>query len=511
MDFSADHHSVWFDTTSSTHYPSISEAKVVTADVIVVGGGLAGITTAFLLQRSGKKVVVLEARKIGEGVSGHTTAHITMAHELIYDHLIKTFGKGGAATYAQASQTAIETIATLVRELQIDCDFHRVDEYVFAEHTEEEEGVVREFEALQTIHAAVQIEKLSTSPLPFKTLTTIKYHNQAQFHPRKYLLALAAEFVKMGGMICEHSRVTNVHEDEPCVVEVSEQKIVAKKVVIATHFPILDRGGFFARMVPERSYVMAATIKDNLPLAMFDSAEDPSHYIRMQQTPQGNVLIVGGEDHVTGQARDTREHFEKLRQYIQQRFDVTSFLYHWSSQDNYTYDRVPFIGSYLPTSKHLFVITGLNGWGMTNSTVGALLLHDLVLEKENNWSSLYTPLRFKVTQELLPIMNMGWETVKHKVKKKLGQIHLPQIENLDDLELKPGSSRVVLYRGEDTAVYKDRQGKTHVVSAHCTHLGCDLSFNDAEESWDCPCHGSRFDVDGEVLHSPAITPLLRKT
>lgn len=389
--------SYWLASTDTpAFHHKLSDVKKV--DVIIVGGGIAGITTAFLLSQSGKKVCILEADEILKGVTGHTTAHVTVAHELIYSSLNKKFGFQYAKDYAGASTSALEKIQENVTKFKIKCDFNRVNEFVFGATKQDKGTIKEEFELSKKIGLSVSL--LDEAPLPFETFGAVKYSDQALYHPRKYLLALAKEIIKKGGYIVQHARVTSVSEGEPCIVYVGEKKVQATDIVIATHYPILDRALFFTKLVPYRSYVYGCYIKEDLGLQMFDSSEDPSHYFRTHPTSKGNLLIAGGEDHITGHEPDTNRNYALLEDYIRTRFTVKEIAYRWSSQDTYTFDRLPLIGPYMKDSKHMFVASGFNGWGMTNGTLSGILLHDAIMNKKNSYAYLYDPHRFSLPQSI---------------------------------------------------------------------------------------------------------------
>ena len=491
--------SFWIATTPETEFPSLVEDTSV--DVAILGGGIVGITSALFLKEAGLSVAVIEANRIIKGVTGYTTAHITSAHNLIYNHLTQHFSKDEAQQYANANQEAIEKIAQLVKEHDIDCDFRRTSEYIYAESEEDVEELRREFEAAKSL--GLPVSYMDAAPLPFKTYGSIHYKNQAQFHPRKYLLALAKLIPGNGSFVFENTRALDVESGEPHKIKTDKGYLTAKRVIIATNFPFLNQGMFFARMEVYRSYVLGIRIADEIPQEMFDSSKDPSHYIRTQPTSDGILVIVGGEDHPTGHAADTIEYYKRLEQFARDHFQVKSIDYHWSTQDNYSFDRVPFIGRFTPGSKHIYVDTAFKGWGMTHSMVAATILSDLVLGMSNPYQELYNPGRFK-------LLTTGGKLITQNIQiaETLLRGRLSKPEKYSGLNI--GEAKVVDIKGEEVAVYKDYEGNIHAVSPTCTHMGCVLSWNSAEKSWDCPCHGSRFNFDGKFIHGPAVKDLERK-
>lgn len=482
-------------------YPQLDTS--VKVDVIIVGGGIAGLHTAYLLKQQGKRVAVIEATKIAAGVSGHTTAHITSEHNLIYDYLIEKFGKDKARTYATANQHALARIAEIITTEEIDCDFERSSQILLTEKKSDVEILKKEFDAAKSLGLPVTYHDLVE--LPFKHYGAIKYQHQARFHPVKYLHAIAKKINGDGSYIFENSRVTDVKEGDPCIVITEVGELAAKDVIIATNFPILDRGGYFARMTAARSYVIGVYIEEKLEY-MYDDTDSPFHYVRNQETDKGTMVIVGGEDHDTGAKSDTEECYKKLEAYARDHFTVKSIAYRWSSQDAYPHDKVPFIGKYSPISNHLWVSTGFNGEGMTQSMIGAIVLSDLIDGKENQWADLYSPLRFKATVEGPVLMNTGMLIAKDEVTSTIDKI-IPADESDKIKELKSNQSVVVKIDRDKVAAYKDEEGQIHTVSAKCGHQGCELVFNQAEKTWDCPCHGSRFGIDGDILHGPTVRRL----
>jgi glycine/D-amino acid oxidase-like deaminating enzyme/nitrite reductase/ring-hydroxylating ferredoxin subunit len=493
--------SVWIDTTPSTHYPSLSSIPDV--DVIVIGAGIAGLTTAYLLQTSGMNVVVLEMQQIVKGVTGYTTAKVTSLHNLIYDHLIHTFGEEQARMYGEANQAGLEKIAELAESLHISCDFLRTSSYTFTESEREIKKIETEVEAAIKLGLPAAFVTETELPLPVKAAVT--FRNQAQFHPRKYLLGLAEAFVNAGGHILEYTRVLEVEEGKPCRVTTNRGMISAPHVVVATHFPVYDPAFYFTRLAPYRSCVVGVKLDIPAPRGMYIGVEEEAYSFRNQPTPDGEILIVGGEGYKTGQGGSVREHFERLEAYARQHFPVTATAYHWATQDQRTLDHVPYIGLISPSSKNVYVATGFNGWGMTNGTAAGIILSDLISGRENAWSVVFNPNRFKPLASSKQLISEG-----ANIAKEIVTGHLPKSAPQVLQELAIGDGKVVQHNGEKIAVSKDVSGKLHMVSALCSHMGCVVNWNNAEMSWDCPCHGSRFDADGKVLHGPAVKDLEAK-
>jgi glycine/D-amino acid oxidase-like deaminating enzyme/nitrite reductase/ring-hydroxylating ferredoxin subunit len=494
--------SYWIASTPTTGYdPAPAELDV---DVAVLGGGIAGLSTAAALQAKGRSVAVVEAARIVEGVTGYTTAKVTSSHGLLYGYLIDTFGEERARLYAQSQQAALARIVTTVERDGIDCDLVRTASYVYSE--DELEPLEREAEAAARLGLPVELVK--DVPLPYAVAGAVRYADQARFHPRRFLLRLAETIVANGGLVLERTRALDVDEGDPCVVTTDRGVIRARDVVVATHIPFLDRGMFFARQFPMRDYVVAARVDaDAAPDGMFLSTEQPTHSVRVTEDGDATLLIVGGEGHTTGRADDTEDRYRRLEAWTAERFGVADFTHRWSTQDYTSADRVPFVGRFHPGAKRLWVATAFGAWGMTNGTMSGTLLADLVTGTANPLREVYDPGRVgPVAQKAKTLVKENAAVAKELVA---GYLTPGDVASVD--ELGPGEAAVVRTGLSKTAAYRDAEGVLHAVSARCTHLGCIVGWNAAETSWDCPCHGSRFDVDGNVLQGPAVEPLARKT
>lgn len=494
--------SLWIDTTPTTNFPPLPANLAV--DVAIVGGGIVGLTAATLLQRAGKRVAVVESRKMIEGVTGHTTAKVTSLHRLIYAELIEQFGEEKARLYAESNQAAISQIAAFIEEEQIDCNFERQSAYTFTESTHDLAKIEAEVEAAQKLGLPATFVREASLPFPIQG--AIRLDNQAQFHPRKYLLALVNTLITNGAYLFEETRALDVEEGSPCQVITDQGTVSAQDVIVATNLPILDRGLFFAKAFPKRSYIVGAPIDPaEAPVGMFINTGSPYRSFRTAHADGSTLLLVGGEEHKTGHATDTEERYQRLEVYARDRFGVSAFDYRWSTQDYTSADRVPYIGQLTPRSQHIYVATGFGGWGMTNGTLSGMLLADLILEKTNPWAKLYKATRAK------PFL------AKKSLKENLdsaqdwigGRLVFPQGTSFS--ELARGEGKILtINQVEKVAAYKDAQGTIHTVSPACTHLGCFVCWNSAEKSWDCPCHGSRFSYDGRVIHGPAVKDLAPK-
>jgi glycine/D-amino acid oxidase-like deaminating enzyme/nitrite reductase/ring-hydroxylating ferredoxin subunit len=495
--------SVWIET--GPVQPAFDELDgEARADVAVIGGGIAGITTALLLTEAGVRVVLLEADRLVHGVTGHTTGKVSSQHGLIYDRLRSRFGADGARTYGEANEAALAWIAERVEADGIECDFRRRTAYAYASSSSERAQVEAEAEA--AAEAGLPAHLTDTVPLPFAGDGAVRFDRQAEFHVRRYLLALVDALTAGGCRIFERSRAVGLESRKrPAVVKTPGGRVVAEQVVVATHYPFLDRSLAFARVHPERSYAILCRIEGAPPDGMLISADTPTRSVRAVPVDGEELLLVGGEGHRTGTGGDTEQRYRRLEAFAREHWDVRSVEYRWSAQDNTTLDHVPYVGRLSPCEQRVFMATGFAKWGLTGGTAAALLLTDLLTGRENAWASLFDPNRLTLRASAPRFVK---ENVQAGLRFVGDRLTRPGRRNADDLL--PGEGDIARLDGERVAAYRDEHGTLHAVSPTCTHLGCQVNFNPAERTWDCPCHGSRFAVDGSVLEGPAVRGLERK-
>lgn len=489
--------SLWLATTPGTAYPALTGD--VTVDVAVIGGGLAGICAATLLKEAGKSVAVLEARRVGHGVTGHTTAKLTALHGLAYSQLLNRFGKVKARAYADANLRAIEEIKRLAAERGIDCDLRPTTAYTYTEDGSEVDSFREEADAGAAL--GLPIEFTERTPLPFDVAAAVMLADQAQYHPLKFLLALAEQLPGDGSHLFEESRVLEYKPGDPCTVTTQNGTVTARDVIIASHYPIGDKALYSLRMTPKRSYVLGVRPADGVPDGLEDGmlyGTTPGHSVRTQPTDGGTLLLLGGEGHTTGEGGSTAERYLRLEEWARQWFGEHEVVYRWSAQDNQTLDGVPYIGRAAPGIDHLYVATGFGGWGMTHSLVSAMLLRDLIQGRPNPWEEVYEPRRINL-HGAMDLLEMGVRSTRHLV--------LDRVTGDRSWSVPPGQGVVVRDEEGTVALYRAEDGSLTKLSAACTHMGCIVSWNDGEGSWDCPCHGSRFTADGAVIQGPAIHPL----
>jgi glycine/D-amino acid oxidase-like deaminating enzyme/nitrite reductase/ring-hydroxylating ferredoxin subunit len=491
--------SLWLATAPATRYAALAGETVV--DVAVLGGGIAGLTTALLLKREGARVAVVEARRVGSGVTGCTTAKVSALQSTIYSTIRSRKGDDAAGVYASASLAAVELVEQLAHDEAIECDLERRPALTYALTEGERSSVEEENDA--AVASGLPVDFVETAELPFPTFGAVRLANQIRFHPVRYLQGLAAAVDGDGSHVFEHTRATGVDEGSPCVVETTGGALRADHVVVATHYPIFDRGLYFARLKAQRSYCIAARLRRvaHLPVGMSINAGNPTRSLRAHR----DLLIVGGEGHAAGDSDATPERFEQLERFAREHWDVKDVTHRWSAQDPVPYDHLPVIGPYHPLSSRLWVASGFMKWGLTSATFGAVILTDLVNGRANDWASTFTPNRIS-PRSAHEVAQLG---LKFSADFVADRVKPPQGWSRTSVPV--GEARVVQDGLGKTGVYCDDEGVLHAVSLRCTHLGCLLRFNSAETSWDCPCHGSRFDVDGNVLEGPAVSPLDRRT
>ncbi|WP_162920182.1 FAD-dependent oxidoreductase [Paenisporosarcina cavernae] len=488
------------------HIPSFPQLATSTkTDVCIIGGGIVGITAAYLLAKEGKQVTLLEATSLLHGTTGFTTAKVTAQHGPIYQELLHSTDEARARAYYEANTEALQSIQNWIQQESISCDWEEKSAVIYATTENGEITIDNERDAYKKL--SIPYEELTDLPLP-EARNGLSLPKQGQFHPVKYLLALLEKAVAKGVDIRENSRAIDVSKGKIYSVSLENgHEIEADHVIIATHYPFLRwKDLYFSKLSPYRSYAILTNKHIPNISSMYISVDEPKRSYRTVKTQTGeSVLLIGGEGHKVGQSEEPMESsYERLESEATSTWGATSITHKWSAQDLKTLDHLPYIGR-MDKGEELFVATGFDKWGMTNGTVAALLLTDLVMKKDNRFEDLFDPHRDssfseKSSQFLKENMNVGKELLKGKMKNPSGSID----------ELANGCGDIVLLNGEKVAAYRDDQGAIHAVSPICTHLGCDVAFNSAEKSWDCPCHGSRFTIDGDVIEGPAVKPLDRK-
>ena len=475
----------------------ISKEMPEEADVIIVGGGITGISTALLLQREGKKCVVLEAQNIGFGTTGGTTAHLNTLLDSPYYTIQNNFGKKNAQLVHELIHKALNLIEKNVIEYDIQCDFERKDAYVFAQDEKQSKELDKMVESSREVGVKMDFSK--TIPVPLSFDKAAKATEQGQMHSTKYLYGIAEAFERMGGRIVQNCRVTDcIQEKGETVVITSKGKMVASHVIYATHTPPGVNVLHF-EVAPYRSYVLAVTLLDNnYPDALVYDLDNPYHYYRTQVVDEKKYLIFGGEDHKTGHEENTELCFTKLESYLRKYYNIDEVVFKWSSQYFESADGLPYIGHLPGNPENVFVATGFGGNGMILGTATAYILTDLICEGTSPYAELFSPARFKPEAGFNKVVKESIDVIGQLIEKKIA------IEKITGaVELAHNEGKVVKYEGHKVGLYKDDAGKLFAVNPACPHINCNVGWNGAEKSWDCPCHGSRFSFTGELMTAPA--------
>ena len=494
----SEHRAVWLATADHPTYPGLTADLDV--DVAVVGGGITGLTSALLLQRDGARVAVIEAGRVGGGTTGGTTGKVTSQHGLVYDGLLRHVGEHKARIYADANQHAIETVARLADETGGDCQLQRAPSFVYATNEDDVAAIDAEHRAATSL--GLPATRTTETDLPFPVLAALRFDDQAHLHPSRYTASLARTFVARGGRIVEQTRAMGIDEQSDHVlVRTGAGDVRADHVVVATLLPFTDRGGFFAKTRPVRAYGVSVRLASGSLSGMHMDAGSPVRSTRPWVDGDPAGMIVVGENHETGHGDSGPGHWGALERWAREHFDVASFEHRWSAQDYTTPDAIPYIGR-SPRMSRTYVATGFNKWGLTNGTVAAEILAELVAGRDHPWLEAFDATRIgdaaTVKKLVTDNLHVGVRFVKD---------HLSRLRTESVTHLQPGEGGLVEVDGNAVGAYRDADGAVHAVSPTCTHLGCTLQWNRSETSWDCPCHGSRFGCDGAVLNGPAVRPL----
>lgn len=453
----------------------------IQCDILVIGAGMAGLLTAYMLSKSGRDVVVIDARSIAGGVTKNTTAKITSQHELIYDKLIKEFGEDGASQYARANELAIRRYKEIIDAEKIDCDFEHKDAYLYT--SDNIKDLEDEYNAAKRL--GIDAELVDEVNIPINVKKALKFKNQAQFHPLKFLRPISEQLT-----IYENTVALDITEDNTVVTK-NDMKIKANKIVVASHYPFLNTPGYyFMRMHQERAYAIALENAQDVN-GMYKGIDKNTYSFRNYK----NLLILDGAARRTGENEEGGA-YEELRKVAKEFYPNATEKYHWSTQDCITLDNIPYIGHYSSKTPDIYVETGFKKWGMTTSMVAAMIISDMILEKENDFSEIFSPGRFDMSASMKNAAKDLVITAKNFIAER---INIPE-ETLNSIE--NGHGGIIEYKGEKAGVYKDNEGKVYTVSTKCAHLGCELKWNADDLTWDCPCHGSRYNYEGIWIESP---------
>ncbi|MFB4158489.1 FAD-dependent oxidoreductase [Geomicrobium sp. JSM 1781026] len=491
--------SLWEEDYNIPSFPAVPADD--SADVIIVGGGITGITAAYLLTKANVSVILIDADRLVNGTTGHTTAKITAQHGLIYDELIQHTDKTKARLHYEGATDALNMIKETIESLAIDCDFVDKNAVLYAENDVYARKLEREAMAYKTLNIP---HETIEGPPDLQAVGGLRMPDQAEFHPIKYLSSLVHYITKHGGRIYEQTVATNLSKDDrPEVITRDGHRLQGSHVIVCSHFPFYEGNQFyFTRMYAERSYILAIKPKQ-MPAEddMYLNPEDPVRSIRKMSFRGEELLLIGGEQHKTGQGRATSSHYEALETFANKHFGIERIVDRWSAQDLTTIDKLPYIGRMSDAHPNVYVSTGYRKWGMTTGTLAAMILSDAVHLKQNRYASLYSPNRFYANPSIATFLRENLNVSKHLL---LGKLDLTN-QSLDDLNT--NEAIVFKHNGQRKGAFKDTENHIHIVDTTCTHLGCEVAWNDGDHTWDCPCHGSRFSYTGDVIEGPAETPL----
>jgi glycine/D-amino acid oxidase-like deaminating enzyme/nitrite reductase/ring-hydroxylating ferredoxin subunit len=491
---------LWADGGPRREFPSL--AGDLSTDVLIVGAGVAGLTAALLLARRGRTVTVIDARQVASGETSRTTAHLTDLLDVGYRRLEAKFGAGATAVAAEASRAAIDSIETSCSELAPGARFERVFGYKVAQTDFQLEDLKEELVAMQ--RAGVRAE-WTGQQMPFPSLGAIRLEQQAQLHPGEYTRGLVDGLIGLGVAMFENTRALEFQDGSPCRVKTELGTITAKDVLVLTNVPVSNRFAIHTKVAAYRTYVMAGECK-GFPKGLYEDMAKPYHYVRRQETERGNFVIVGGEDHRTGHGGATEERYAALTLFARSTCPGFVPIYRWSGQIIEPSDGLPYIGRNTG-DKHVYVATGFSGTGITMGTLAAMLLTAAVEKLESRWAEVFQATRVRPFAQALRYFKENVEFPKRLLRDRVERGEVAFAERV-----MPGEGRLVRSAGGHMlAVSREADGALQVHSAVCPHLGCHVHWNRAEQSWDCPCHGSRFDAHGEVLNGPATRALRVET
>lgn len=492
--------SLWKAKAQKVVYPVLSEE--IEADVAIVGGGITGITAAYLLGKSGKKVVVLEAGLLAGSTTGNSTGNLYSMIDKRLHHVQSKWDKETAQQVANSRTAAVDLVESLVKEHGIDCSFKRVPWHLFSETNAKDETIEKEFKAAADY--GLNVQRLKELPVPVKVQSALKVENQAQFNPAAFTRGLAEKIDSQNVRIFENSAVLDIDKGETNVLKTAAGRVTAKNIFMATHIP---KGIYALHTVnyPYREYAVAAKLRSGVvPDGIFWDTEAEHHSsFRSWEGENGNYAVLVGGHHKVGEETNSSKHYQKLEENARRLFDVESIDYHWSAQHYKPADGLPYIGE--TSEGNVYVATGFSTDGLTYGVLSAMIIDDLINGRENRWADMYKATRITPVKSAKNFIKENADVLKNFTRYIPGRADAEEFQ-----DVKSGQGKIVEKDSNKLAVYRDDTGKVHCVSAVCTHMGCLVDWNDSEKSWDCPCHGSRFEVDGGVIEGPALSPLPKK-
>lgn len=491
--------SYWILSSKGCEFEKLKEDLEV--DTLIVGGGIVGVTTAYLLSKKGIETAIVESNKIGYGSSGKNTGKVTSQHGIIYSKIREKYDLESAKLYYQGNEQAIDLIEEIVKDNNIDCNFERLSSFIFSENENYLEELKEEYTTCKNL--GIDCKYHESLDIPFEVKGAIEFKNQAQFNPKKYLDELTKKCVELGVKIYENTPITDYEKHNIYKLKTKDNKMIdALNVILSSHFPWYDGLNlYFAKEKAERSYLLAGEYENNIPKGMYLSVEQSGVTFKTYEGEGKKLIITGGGDHKVGQCGNEEGIYEKLKSELGSKFKVSDFEYKWSAQDYITLDNVPYIGYVNKKEDNVYVATGFCKWGMTNGTLASIIIRDLICYRESKYEDIFNPSRKRdvlTTKVVTENMNVALRYIGGKLK--IGD---------DDLNIEEGEGKTVNVEGRRCGAYRDLDGKLYIVDITCTHLGCELTFNSAEKTWDCPCHASRFNYKGHVIQGPALKNLNR--
>jgi glycine/D-amino acid oxidase-like deaminating enzyme/nitrite reductase/ring-hydroxylating ferredoxin subunit len=491
------HKSPWYGKLKKPHFDSLRQDLKV--DVVVVGAGITGLMTATHLQGAGLKVAVIDAGEVGSGATGVSTGHLTQVPDCSFKQLVSNFGEDLAYQFVQSSQDAIDVLEGFSDELLgnfgRDCEYSRIPGFKYTENLTEVSSINDEVSCAKTLGLKI---KENSGCLPFSTSAIFEVQDQAMFNPLNFVMGLAERFVAKSGLLFENSRVAKIDDDRIGKVHTALGSVQAKSIVLATHTPIGIYLSLHTRLVPLVSYVMGVKLKNPPSTGLYWDTSEPYYYLRPWKE---DIWIIGGRDHKTGQEASTLERYVQLNDYIHKHFEVAETSFYWSGELFESLDYVPYIGK-IPFTTSLYSGTGYAGAGLTLGTVASKVISDTILGRKTEYTSLYDPLRFKPMASGHSFIAQNANVAKWMITDQLTHHHTSEIK-----QIAPNEGKVIDVGGKKLAIFRNENGRIHVLSSKCTHMGATVHWNTAEKTWDCPCHGGRYKANGEICEGPQLKDL----
>lgn len=493
--------SLWIDSVKDLNkFSKLSDN--IEADICIVGAGILGVTCAYYLTNLGYNIVILEKNKVGQNTTGHTTAKITSQHDLFYNYLINSYGKAFAKDYLTANEEAINNIKSIIDKENISCDFEFQNSYVYTTNKPDVINIKNEVNAVNSL--GFNCEFVTKVGLPFEIQGAICFKNQAQFNPMKYLYGLCNCIVSKNGKIYTDTTVTDLKKDDDnnYIVFTNANTVKAKYVIIASHYPFINFPGFyFSKLYQSTSYVIAVDPKKTLFNGMYISFDNPTFSYRTASYNGKRILLMSGPSHKTGKPDSSQNYYQLLEDEARKFYPNCEVLYNWSTEDCESLDRIPYIGPYSTFLPNVFVGTAFKKWGMTSSNVAANIIVDMICNKQNKYQYLFDSTRLKPIKNRTQFKNFAIDSSKSLVFNKFKDSEIA----IDNITINSGG--IIDVNNTKVGIYKNSNGNIYAVKPICTHLGCLLSWNDLDKTWDCPCHGSKFDYKGKNIYGPAIKDL----